>query len=870
MEIKDQVMPVKLRMPQPRKKYIARHKLFEQLSNIKDYKVTVVKAGAGSGKTTLLASFIKESNITDAKWITLDDNVNQVFIFWKYVMEALKDYIGDTKKDFQNYFDGNIQTENLWQILSLFLNKLYSGQDIILIFDDFQVITEAFLISTIDYFIENMPENLHLVFLTRNMPDIYLGSLAMEGNILVLEEEAVRFNKKESMDFLLNTMNLMEKEEYLNEMIEASEGWIGGLQLLAVSLKDRDNQISSQIKISARMVDDYISREIFVFLTKEEQDFLIKTGMLRYFNEIICLKYLPGVNFNEMMESILKKNLFVINIDEQAGVYRYHSILSEYLAKIAEDIKKEEKVKLHLRAAEVYYENGDYEESLYHLFSINDYDKIMEQLLKMPQTALTYAYMMKVPLEEIADNVDFAYQYFFCYYASSDAVACQKIYAFITNNLKENKTFRAFKDSNMFFGDIADFQSVKALSLEQIKELHLNKITTSFLLIKEAFFLYASSLYTEALEYLTQAEETYKDTGNIYIGIFVLAEKAQIYEDMGNLNLCFKIYKEMEVLLTDLTSLTSSFYIGITGVYIRQLKLRKAYEALENARKAIPKDCYNIEKAYLYNLAEYSYLTGDIETTEKILTDIMDRDKSYNIYFTGRLLRYPIYRGNHKELSRQFAKEYESIVNRVRQMDCELLYAAILFENGYDNQALEIINSLISTARKTQNKLKIIEGDLLKARILVERNGNKREIQNLFLESISYAVEDGIALPFWFEKEITGKLLKEFELELKKKLTTEEYEFVVNINNSEADLTHTRIKKDLCDLTEREIEVLQELSNGSSNKQIAENLCISLATVKSHIINLYGKLGVNNRVAAVNKGEMYLKNNNKILKAEIT
>ena len=54
-------------------------------------------------------------------------------------------------------------------------------------------------------------------------------------------------------------------------------------------------------------------------------------------------------------------------------------------------------------------------------------------------------------------------------------------------------------------------------------------------------------------------------------------------------------------------------------------------------------------------------------------------------------------------------------------------------------------------------------------------------------------------------------------------------------------------------LTEREQEVLEEIGNGSTNKMVADHLCISVATVKTHLINIYGKLGVNNRVAAINK-----------------
>ncbi|RHW64145.1 DNA-binding response regulator [Clostridium botulinum] len=54
-------------------------------------------------------------------------------------------------------------------------------------------------------------------------------------------------------------------------------------------------------------------------------------------------------------------------------------------------------------------------------------------------------------------------------------------------------------------------------------------------------------------------------------------------------------------------------------------------------------------------------------------------------------------------------------------------------------------------------------------------------------------------------------------------------------------------------LTEREKEVVEILFEGASNKQIGKRLNISLATVKTHMINIYSKLQVSNRVQAVEK-----------------
>lgn len=54
-------------------------------------------------------------------------------------------------------------------------------------------------------------------------------------------------------------------------------------------------------------------------------------------------------------------------------------------------------------------------------------------------------------------------------------------------------------------------------------------------------------------------------------------------------------------------------------------------------------------------------------------------------------------------------------------------------------------------------------------------------------------------------------------------------------------------------LSIREIEVLKLVSKGASNKQIASKLYIGEATVKSHLIRIYGKLNVTDRTAAVTK-----------------
>lgn len=850
---------IKHKMPAPRKNYLIRAQLFRQLEQLSDYQVAIVKAGAGCGKTTLLSSFAIEREIKNLKWVTLDEHANQVFVFWNYLINALSDLM-DEQTDCQNLLDSNMQKEMLYQIIPYFLSRLKTDEEIVLVLDEFQVVADHFLVSTIDYFIENMPDQLHLVLLTREMPPLYLGQLAIENKLLLIEEDDIRLTEKESRDFLVETLQLKKDEDTISAMIQLSEGWIGGLQLLAISEKYGSFPTIGSMKLSDRVLNEYITKEIFGYLSEDQQQFLVKTAILRYFNGNICKLYLPQTPFIPMMEAILGKNLFVINIDEVAGIYRYHAILAEYLKSLFEKQAEATKYELHQLAATIYENLGDHEECLHHLFEIKAYEKIMALILKMPQTALTFSYLMKVPMAEIGKNPDFAYQYFFYYYASVDEEACKEIYTFIKTNLKTEKSFAAFRRSNLFYSSEWDFRAAEILSLEEIRKLPLNPITIAFLLIKEAYFLYANSQFHEAIVYLEVAEDVYQKTGNIYIGFFVRTEKAQIYEDLGEFNRCQELYREVEKMIGQVKSLCCSYYIGIAGVYIRQLALEQAFEMLENTRKMMANLPTNILRAYQYTLAEYYYIIGEDNKTEKLLLAVIGQEAFENSYFSARLLRYPIYRGQHPELARKFVEIYENSKDFVENMDCELLYISILFEQGKPEQAFWLVENLIAKARKMQNKLKIVEGDLLKLRLLVTTNGDQRVIQNLFIEAVSYATENCIANPFWFEYQSVMAVFKEGQTVFKNEFSKEAYSFIVRVLAADpkcglSEKTKGPAKKQIDALTEREKEVLAELAEGCTNLQIAEKLCVSLATVKTHINNIYGKLEVNNRVAAVNKSK---------------
>lgn len=849
------ILSAKYKIPSPRNNYILRKGLQKELKEIDSHKVTIVKAGAGSGKTTLLSVFIREQKLSHVKWITLDASTNQMLVFFSYIFYALEGEITGNSEDLKSSFESTVPINMLQQMLALFADRLTTQYDIYLVLDDFQNITDSTVLSTLHLFLESVPDTFHLIILSRTMPEIGVGALYMEGSLFVIDEEEMRLTKEECRMFLVQTLGMKEETNEIMRIVKEANGWIGGAQLMAVAEKVKKERYAAFASADELLMFDYIEKEIFSSLSEEEQLFLEKTGVLSYFNEQICERYLPEYQFTHMMRQITEKNLFVIQMEEEKQEYRYHAILREFLLKrLARNQKR--KVVLFEKAADVMYEYQDYGECVRLLQEVKSYKKLMEVLLLMPQNSETFGYMMQVPLEEIKNNPNFAYQYFFCYYAILESEKCEEIYDYIKEQLKDDVTFQGFKHANLFFDINWEFRNVTVMSYEQIKEMPLNEITKAYLLIKEAYFLFLADEIPRAFLYLDKVEEIYHATGNIYIRLFELADRSQMLEEYGEFKRAHLLYREMKTTINEVPTMKASYYIGIAGLYIRQMRLKEAELALDEADKTVNHSFETMNSAYLYTLAEWYYVSGEAEKTIKIISGLANEKLYQGIFFSARLLRYPIYRGNNKKLAEMYLTNYENSTNQQKNMDTAILYIGIYYELKDRVHAMEMLDELLGRARKIRNKLKIVECSLMKARFLYETGKEKNKMYNLLKEGLAYARGEEIRVPFWFEKEFLEQLMKKRKEELEEKLSKDELSYITQCITNQVDTTQIKEKEEMYGLTQRELEVAEEMKKGNSNKVIADHLCISMATVKTHLINIYSKLGVKNRVAAVHKLEI--------------
>ncbi len=836
-------------MPQPRKDYIPRNELYARLDQMSDYSVILVKGGPGTGKTTLITSFAKEKAMANMRWISLDESCNHVFTFWHYFIEAISDDLGVAKQDFVTLYDSNFQKSNFEQLITLLINALDHQEELFIVLDDFYYLTDRFLLDTIEFFFNHIPDHVHLILLTREEPPLYLAVLNMEGRLLVIDENDLKLPPEQGLQFLKETLKLNAEQEALKELYAISEGWIGGLQLVAAATGGKSHGDILKVNLKNKLVADYLTKEIYEALSSEEKKFLVLTSKLSYFHKEICTELLEQLDFNKLIKRLIKRNILLICVDEDKGIYRHHTILKEYLVGKFNELDQQERTQFHIKAAHRLRELGDFNQCIDHLLYAEDYTAAMKLILELPENTALFSYIERIPEGYLSKNPDFAFQRYFYHYANMEFEKCREIYQLLKDHMTEDSIYTAFKYANWIVEDYANYNEVDVMSISEIDLLPLKETTKAFLFIKDASFLYVQNKYEEALLFIDQAMSYSASRNNSFITFFSLSIKCQVLEDMGELNQCLHFYKEMEKILEDhqsLSMLKASYYIGITGIYLKQMDLKSAESCLKQAAESITDSVLPIGRGYRYNLAEFKFIRGESEEAMALMYELINLENYQSPVYLAPLLDYVFRYNNYSRdsLQEQYKFGYERMKNPYRHLENQLLYAKIIFHEGKDQAAIELTDQILAYSRKTKVKFMLIKGSLFKLKMIVHHPGKKRERINLFREALFYSSEDHILLPYYKEREMVAKIAQQYEQHVYPHLAPHEKD------HYKAILTVCRVQKPSI-LSKRETEVLREIAEGSTNKEIAEHLCISLATVKSHIINIYSKLHVNNRVAAI-------------------
>ncbi|EJR55650.1 hypothetical protein IIM_00742 [Bacillus cereus VD107] len=835
-----QIISTKLIAPVPRKNYVKREHIIQKLQSVYDYKVIVIKGEAGSGKTTVLASFLLENPHLSVAWISLDGENNTLFSFWYYMLASLRNFIKDGEELF-SLFQTIMHKEELGNIIVSLINLLNVEENITIVLDDFHCIDDYDVCESITYFVKHSSSNVRVIFLMRNELNIYVGDLLVEGKVLEIDNMDLRFSSLEGGQFIQKTLGLNMKREFLQKMNSLAEGWIGGLQLLALARIDRNDEIKN-IKALNKHVITYLSNEIFNSLEEEEKDFLIKTSILNYFNENICNKLLGIENAKEILTRLLQKHLFIIVVDEDVGIYRYHAIFQQFLQHYCNELQEREDLYIH--ASNIYEHLDDFDECIKLLLEVQSYELALSKIEKHAQNRKGWGYLRHIPLSFVVKHKEMALQLIFYHYCNLELERCKELLKAIYEQSDGVQPWRLFDFCKALVTEENLYVDVQLIY--EIDEMNISDVTKAIMYVEFSFFLRYQDRVQDALYMLEKAQRIEGNLENPYVKMVIFSSLSQIKEDLGDLNECETLYNAMYDLMKrypSLSSLEGSCDIGITGVYVKRMQLHLAEQSLQR----VSSKELALEKAYLYNVMEVQVLKGEKQSAKETISKLQTFSIYKNEQYLASVLKYAI------ELSEEYTEQiekfvsmyHEKIMRKKLRIEDKLLYAKIIFRKGNVQEALRLVDEVAEFTRKNKMKLMLIEAILLKIYILKNEENDMRELLNLIREAIYYSYENHIISPYILMMEQIKSLL----IQLKK-------ERIENFNQEEKKFLYTLLgeneQRDIA-LSQRELEVLKVLSTGAKNKEIAERLCISISTVKTHIINIYSKLGVSNRVEAINK-----------------
>ena len=904
------LLNTKLYIPPIRPNLVPRPRLIERLNAGLHRKLILISAPAGFGKTTLLSEWAAGCDRTVA-WVSLDKGDNDPTLFWIYFIAALQTVHPGVGAAVMAVLQapgiaGAATPPPIEPLLTGLINEIAEIPDpLVLILDDFHMITEQQVHDGAIFLLDNLPPPMHLILSNRADPPWPLARLRARREMTELRAEDLRFTSQEAATFLKDVMKLDLSPEDVAVLEERTEGWIAGLQMAALSMRGRED-VSGFIKAfsgSHRFILDYLVEEVLDRQSPAIQEFLLKTSILEQMTASLCDAVTGSSDSQAILTQLEQANLFLVPLDDERRWYRYHRLFTDLLRSQLALIHPDQVPFLHQRASEWFEEKGFTEETIAHAFAAKDYERVARLAEKYAQDMLHQSkYNILSSWLEALPNALVQARPWLCVYQSwtrhwsgmrEGGEDCLKNAERVLNSLppssqpeersKETPSLGE-EEKRLISGYIATVRAHYALTNEEIPRV-----------IEQA---------QKALRLLPEDDYFTRGTAAIALG--------GAHWGMGDASSAERAFAECASNAMKggyhYRASSALCYVGMQQV--KQAKLLKAEETFREALalsqgpggRRFPNAGYPLAKlgelACEWNDLERAW--RDVHDGMELCTQLGHVDLQAEAYVAlARVqLAYRDFAGVKDTLQRADRLSRETKLDpwavcwlddcRLRlwlstgkldeathwaeasglRVDGELDYhhdlhhinlARVLIAQGmrqpsepYLDEALGLLARLLAAAEKAGWVHEVIKILILQA-LALKAGGDSEEAIATLTQALTLAEPGGYVRTFISEGAPMARLLRmaadqrvarEYVGKLLATFGAEEQERVVSPASPLLE-----------PLSEREAEVLRLLTTRLSTPEIAEELVISVNTVRSHIKSIYSKLNVHRRMEAVQRAK---------------
>lgn len=361
--MKNNIIESKIQVPRVSKNFIIRPRLLEQFQE--ELKLFVLHATVGYGKTVLMTQLNGVAG-ADVAWYHLNESDNDVITFMQYLSRSLEKIYGVLQFDLERYEGMEQNEKQLTEMTYDLLEQITKAQqkkikDTFIVLDDFQVINNEKIDTVLEIFISSLETNLKVVVATKGSIPHFWSRFYIQGQGMLIGQKELGFNKEE-IEMIVKQMVAEDKNptEIAGRMYQSVGRWPAGVMFEILYLKQGGLQSSENIMGKAA-VYDYIMRALYRKLPFDIQTFLSSTSALEFLNADVCNAVMKIDNSQSILNYLVQENLLIIKVGSGDRMFRYHSLMKEFLNEQLNDLTRKEIMK---RAAEFYLHTDNKEQAV--------------------------------------------------------------------------------------------------------------------------------------------------------------------------------------------------------------------------------------------------------------------------------------------------------------------------------------------------------------------------------------------------------------------------------------------------------------------------------------------------------------------------
>jgi LuxR family maltose regulon positive regulatory protein len=382
----------KLLPPRPSPELLSRPRLTERLLANLARPVSLVTANAGYGKTTLVADFLRKHN-RQFVWYQLDHTDADPLVFLGYITFGIQQVIPGFGKALFSYLQeaaGEL-AQHPERAVDVLLNEVLEcvEQQLILVLDDYHHLgPETAVHSVVDRLLTYLPDVLHVIIISREMPPISLARLRAREPLSIIDRPDLLFTDTETQELFRRVFDLELTAEQLSEYRERTHGWITALQLVrqvaqrTLALGDDDAKIepAELVEIltrSERDIFDYFAEEVFAGEETETRQLLLRLSLLDSIELDTCARLYEGMNCARVLPSLVRRNVFItVASDRHGEEYRLHPLFQSFLRRrFRSEVGSVRVANEHVRYADYFLKRNAWEQAARHLLAAEDFDR---------------------------------------------------------------------------------------------------------------------------------------------------------------------------------------------------------------------------------------------------------------------------------------------------------------------------------------------------------------------------------------------------------------------------------------------------------------------------------------------------------------